>query len=92
MELGKTADEGAELSILHVAVRPSVAPSDPRRVARRQSRCALFDVILRDVGCEGGVELGLEEGEEEVEEVDSAFVLRVSGDKEDEGGGAYPRP
>lgn len=83
VELGQTTDEWAELAILHIAVRPSIPPSNPRRATRRQPRRALLDVVLRNVGREGRVEFGLEEGEEEVEEVDPAFLSRERGQREE---------
>lgn len=57
LELGKPPDERPKLFGLARALR--------------QARCALFDLVLGNVHLERGVELGLEEGEEEVEEVDA---------------------
>lgn len=84
----KPSDERPELLLIVPVAEPAEKSLDPpaRLGGRRtgQAGCTLFDVLGRKVLGEGGIEAGLQEGEEEVEDVncegvaDDVPLVRVS--------------
>jgi hypothetical protein len=83
LELWQSPDEGPELLLWlrrakHAAHQPTTAAAAARERRRRgrrgQARLAVLHVLLGQVLVDGRVELGLQEGEEEVEEVDEEGV------------------
>jgi hypothetical protein len=71
-------DKWPELLVVATAAEPAEQALEAvgrlGRVGTRKARRALLDVIRCEVGCKRWVEAGLEEGEEEVKNVDSEGI------------------
>lgn len=76
----KTADEGTELLVLasSVEARHEATDATGRLGGLRSGEAgsALLDIVSGKVGRQAGVKAGLEEREEEVEDVDAEAVWR----------------